>query len=171
FEEAARAASQWQGFVDALSARLAIGEPPQEPGTRAGKKKKKKDREGGEGGRREEMRALRAKLAEVYAREMGRVDEAVATYRALVEEDEGDDLAVQTLDRILREADRRDDLRWLFNLRVERANTAHKLELLGEWAMLEEEAFGAAERAVALYRRLLEIVPQHGAALRALSRL
>jgi tetratricopeptide (TPR) repeat protein len=171
FEEATRAASQWQGFVDALSARLAAGEPPQEPGTRAGKKKKKKDREGGEGGRREEMRALRAKLAEVYAREMGRVDEAVATYRALVEEDEGDELAVQTLDRILRESDRRDDLRWLFNLRVERANTAHKLELLGEWAMLEEEAFGAPDRAVALYRRLLEIVPQHGAALRALARL
>ncbi len=170
FEEATRAASQWQGFVDALNARLA-GEPVQEPGTRAGKKKKKKDRDPAEAGRREEMRALRAKLAEVYAREMGRVDEAVATYRALVEEDEGDDLAVQTLDRILRESDRRDDLRWLFNLRVERANTAHKLELLGEWAMLEEEAFGAPERAVALYRRLLEIVPQHGAALRALARL
>jgi tetratricopeptide (TPR) repeat protein len=171
FEEAARAASQWEGFVEALSARLASGEPAQEQGTRAGKKKRKKDRDPGEGGRREELRALRAKLAQVYAREMGRVDEAVATYRALVEEDDGDDLAVQTLDRILRESDRRDDLRWLFNLRVERANTAHKLELLGEWAMLEEEAFGAPDRAVALYRRLLEIVPQHGAALRALARL
>jgi golgin subfamily B member 1 len=176
FEEAARAAGQWPGFVEALSARLASAEPPTpgaaEPGTRAGKKKKKRDRDNGDGGGRQaEMRALRAKLAEVYAREMGRVDEAVATYRTLVEEDDGDDLAVQTLDRILRESDRRDDLRWLFNLRVERANTAHKLELLGEWAMLEEEAFGAPERAVALYRRLLELVPQHGVALRALARL
>ncbi len=172
FEQATRAAGQWQGFVDALLARLQAAEPPAEPGTKAGKKsKKKKDREPGDGGKREEMRALRAKLAEIYAREMGRVDEAVATYRTLVEEDEGDDLAVQTLDRILRESDRRDDLRWLFNLRAERANTAHRLELLAEWAMLEEEAFAAPERAVALYRRLLEIVPQHGAALRALARL
>ncbi len=102
---------------------------------------------------------------------MGRTDDAVAMYRALVEEDEGDEPAVQTLDRILREADRRDDLRWLFGLRVERANTAFKLDLLGEWAMLEEEAFGAPERAVELYRRMLQSVPHHGGALRSLARL
>jgi tetratricopeptide (TPR) repeat protein len=170
FERAARLAGQWTGFVDTVGERLAALEASIE-GTRAGKKKKKREKENGENGRREEMRQLRGKLAEVYAREMGRVDEAVATYRALVEEDEGDEQSIQTLDRILREADRRDDLRWLFDLRIERANTALKLELLGEWAMLEEEAFGAPERAVALYRRVLEIVPHHGAALRALARL
>ncbi|HLK35203.1 MAG TPA: tetratricopeptide repeat protein, partial [Polyangiaceae bacterium] len=170
FEKVARAASQWTGFVDTLTARLGVLEGFEGTGgTRSGKKKKRRE-EPGEG-RREEMRALRAKLAEVYAREMGRTDEAVAMYRALVEEDDGDDAAVQTLDHILRAADRRDDLRWLFELRVERANTALKLELLGEWAMLEEEAFGAPERAVALYRRVLQVVPQHGGALRALARL
>ena len=58
-------------------------------------------------------------------------------------------VAVQTLDRVLREADRKDDLRWLFDLRVERANTALKLDLLAEWAMLEEEAFAAPESAIA----------------------
>jgi tetratricopeptide (TPR) repeat protein len=170
FEKAARAAGQWQGFVDAVTERLATIEASLE-GTRSGKKKKKKEKENGENGRREEMRLLRAKLAEVYAREMSRVDEAVATYRALVEEDDGDELAVQTLDRILRQSDRRDDLRWLFDLRVERANTALKLDLLGEWAILEEEAFGSPERAITLYRRMLEVVPQHGGALRALARL
>jgi len=170
FEQAARAAAQWTGFVEAVNARLAAIEGGVD-GTRSGKKKKKREKENGENGRREEMRFLRAKLAEVYAREMGRVDEAVATYRSLVEEDEGDELAVQTLDRILRESDRRDDLRWLFDLRAERANTAMKLELLGDWAILEEEAFGAPERAVVLYRRMLDIVPHHGGALRALARL
>jgi tetratricopeptide (TPR) repeat protein len=170
FERAARAAPQWAGFVEAVNERLAAIEGSVE-GTRSGKKKKKKERENGENGRREEVRVLRAKLAEVYAREMGRVDEAVATYRSLVEEDEGDELAVQTLDHILRESDRRDDLRWLFDLRVERANTALKLDLLAEWAILEEEAFGSPERAVTLYRRMLEVVPHHGAALRALARL
>ncbi|HEX8790523.1 MAG TPA: tetratricopeptide repeat protein [Polyangiaceae bacterium] len=170
FERASRSAGQWNGFVEAVNERLsAFGSA--EEGTRAGKKKKKKERQNGENGRREEVRVLRARLAEVYAREMGRVDEAVATYKALVEEDDSDELAVQTLDRILRESDRRDDLRWLFDLRASRANTAHKLELLGEWAILEEEAFGSPERAVGIYRRLLEIVPHHGGALRALARL
>ena len=170
FEAAARLSDQWAGFVEALNARLAVVEPSADGG-RVGKKKKKKDRENGEGGRRGEARALRAKLAEVYALEMGRTDEAVATYRTLVEEDDGDDGAVQTLDRILREADRHDDLRWLFNLRIERANTAMKLDLLTEWAMLEEEAFAAPDRAIELYRRMLQIVPHHGGALRALARL
>lgn len=171
FERASRSAGQWDTFVEAVHARLATLESAEE-GTRAGKKKKKKERQNGEtNGKREEVRVLRAKLAEVYAREMGRVDEAVASYRALVEEDDSDELSVQTLDRILRESDRRDDLRWLFDLRVNRANSAHRVELLTEWAILEEEAFGSPASAVGVYRRLLEIVPQHGAALRALARL
>ena len=169
FEQAARSAGQWPVLVEALSARLSALDAAGE-GTRAGKKRKK-GKEGGGDGRREEMRVLRAKLAEVYAREMGRVDEAVASYRSLVEEDEGDELAVQTLDRILRESDRRDDLRWLFDLRVERANTSLKLDLLTDWAILEEEAFGEPDRAITLYRRMLEAVPHHGGALRALARL
>jgi tetratricopeptide (TPR) repeat protein len=119
----------------------------------------------------ESRRALRGKLAQVFAAELGRVDEAVETYRSLIEEDDTDEVAVQTLDRILREADRRDDLRWLFELRIERANTSLKIDLLSEWAMLEEEAFGSAERAIAIYRRLLLVIPHHGGALRALARL
>jgi tetratricopeptide (TPR) repeat protein len=169
-ERASRSAGQWTSFVEAVNARLETLEGAEE-GTRAGKKKKKKERQNGENGKRQQVRVLRAKLAEVYAREMGRVDEAVATYRALVEEDDGDEVSVQTLDHILRESDRRGDLRWLFELRVGRANTAHRVELLTEWAILEEEAFGSPERAVVVYRKLLEVVPQHGTALRALARL
>ncbi|HEX3770616.1 MAG TPA: tetratricopeptide repeat protein [Polyangiaceae bacterium] len=167
FEAAARAAGEWPGFVEALSGRLESLE-----GTRPAKKRKKRDSDGDPGGaRRDEQRALRSKLADTYAREMQRVDDAVGIYRALVEEDENDEAAVQTLDGVLRESDRRDDLRWLFDLRVTRANTAHKLELLAEYALLEEEAFGAPENAVKLYRRMLELVPHHGTALRSLARL
>ena len=170
FEKSARSAGQWPGFVDALNERLASLESSVE-GTRGSRRKKKKERANGELGRREQLRSLRGKLAEAYAREMGRVDEAVSTYRGLVEEDDADDDIVHTLDHLLRETDRRDDLRWLFDVRIERANTALKLDLLAEWAMLEEEAFGAPERAVTLHRRMLQIVPQHGGALRALARL
>ncbi len=149
FEQATRASAQWGGFVDALNARL--------------KQKKIK---------REDKRILRAKLAEVCATELGRVDESVDVYRTLVEEDETDEVAVQTLDRILRASDRRDDLRWLFEVRVGRAPDAeHKLALLREWAVLEEETFAAPERAVSLYRRVLELSPDDGITLRALARL
>jgi tetratricopeptide (TPR) repeat protein len=102
---------------------------------------------------------------------MGRIDDAVEIYRALVEEDESDEAVVQTLDRVLRETDRQDDLRWLFEVRVERGNTALKIDLLGEWALLEEEAFASPERAITIYRRMLKVLPHHGGALRALARL
>jgi tetratricopeptide (TPR) repeat protein len=168
-ERVARAAGHWDGFVEVLSARLNALEATVGPARP--KKKKRRDAENGSLPRSETRRTLRAKLAEVYAREMGRVDEAVQTYRSLVEEDDNDEAAVQTLDHLLRELDRRDDLRWLFEVRVERANTALKIDLLEEWALLEEEAFASPERAIALYRRVLQVVPHHGGALRALARL
>ena len=121
--------------------------------------------------RGEGAKTVRARLASTYANELGDVDAAVLTYRELVESDERDTSAVTALDKLLRAHDRRDDLRWLFGLRVQRANTKHKLELLGEWALLEEEVFAAPDRAAAVFRRMLELVPNHGAALRALARL
>ncbi len=147
-EKAAGAAQQWQPFVTALEARLT-----------------------GKGVSGDEERALQSKIAETYAAHLGRVDEAVTAYRKIVEDNASDDAAVATLDKILRAQDRREDLRWLYDLRVGRANTAQKVELLSEWATLEEEAMGAPEKAVELHRRILEIVPKHGRSLRALARL
>ena len=170
FEAAADEAAKWDGFVEVIKARLATLEPAPEP-ARTGKKKKRQRGTSISPGVRDESRVLRAKLAEVYVRDLGRVDDAIAIYRALIEEDDGDEQTVQTLDGILRAGDRRDDLRWLFDVRVDRANTAFKLDLLEEWAVLEEEAFGEPARAIDLLRRILEIVPQHGMALRSLARL
>ncbi len=147
FETASRAASEWGPLVEVLSARSVAKNV-----------------------RAEERRAHKAKLAEI-ATELGKVDDAVATYKALVEDNLEDEASVQALDKLLRSGDRRDDLRWLFEIRVASANTALKLDLLSEWAILEEEAFGAPEKAIAIYRQILEIVPKHGKALRALARL
>ncbi len=88
-EAAAAAAQQWPAFVAALEARL-------------------------EKAPTAEKRALKAKVAETYGAHLGRVDEAVAAYRAIVEQNEDDEEAVSTLDRILRAQDRREDLRWLY---------------------------------------------------------
>ncbi|HEX4513278.1 MAG TPA: tetratricopeptide repeat protein, partial [Polyangiaceae bacterium] len=147
-EAAADAAQQWPAFVQALETRLAVNDAS-----------------------KEEKRALQSKVAETYATHLGRVDEAIASYRALVEEDETDEEAVATLDRVLRAQDRREDLRWLYDTRVGRAISAKKVELLSEWATLEEEAMGAPDRAAEIHRRILEIVPKHGRSLRALARL
>ncbi len=148
-EAAAAAAEQWPAFVAALQARLEAATAPSP----------------------EEKHVLEAKIAETYATQLGRVDEAIAAYRTLVEQNPDDDDAVAKLDRILRAQDRRDDLRWLYETRVARANTAQKVELLCEWAVLEEEAMGAPDRAAEIYRRVLEVVPKHGKSLRALARL
>ena len=146
FEQAAQVAGAWGELIEALEKRLDLAKPG-------------------------EKRALRAKIAEVHARE-GNLDDAVKGYRALVEEDEEDEGAVAALDKMLRGADRRDDLRWLFEKRVERASgAAPKLELLAEQAQLEEDAFQSPESAIAIYRKMLGVAPSHAAALRALARL
>ncbi len=159
FEAASRAAGDWQPLVEALVQRT------QDKGDKGGK--------GGKGkkGKREDRRALKAKLADIYATELGKLDQAVETYRALVDDDDEDEGSVVALDKLLRGADRRDDLRALFDLRVARGGAEQKLELLQEWAILEEEVWAAPEKAIALYRRVLELVPEQGKALRALSRL
>lgn len=149
FEAAARASSGFAELVAALEARLATGKKI----------------------RKEERRRLQSKIAETSAKELGRVEESVVAYKKLVEDDEVDDLTVETLQNILREANRAEDLRWLYELRLGRANTSQKVQLLSDWAAVEEQAFSAPEKAIVIYQRLLEIVPQHGAALRAVARL
>jgi tetratricopeptide (TPR) repeat protein len=151
FESAARLAGAWDAFVDTLKARSDAGDVS--------------------GVSKDERRKLRSKLAEVCATELGRVDEAVKAYRELVLENDSDEELVQTLDRILRAKGLADDLRWLFDVRVGRANTSHQLEILNEWAVLEEESFNAPERAVAVHQRILQVIPTYGASLQALARL
>lgn len=118
----------------------------------------------------EERRALRKRLAEL-ARSRGRIDDALAAYQALLEEDQDDEDVLTRLDGLLRESGKHDELRMLYDRRVARASTARKAKLLEEWAELEETAFEAKAEAARVYERLIEVVPQHGGALRALSRL
>ncbi len=59
----------------------------------------------------------------------------------------------------------------LFDLRVARAEDKQKVEVLTEWAALEEDVFQAPEKAVVIYRRILDVAPNHGEALRSVARL
>lgn len=180
-EETSRAAGTWETFVEVITKRLEAEFEPGQVGAEP-KRKGKKRRRGGEprleGERLPEpekdthRRLLELKLARVYAEELHRVDAAVGVYKRLLESDPGDLQALQQLEVILRREDRQDDLRWLLELKVDSATDEMEVRrLLSEFAFLEEEAFGSPERAVLLYRRLLELDPTDEGALRALPRL
>ncbi|MBX3224301.1 MAG: hypothetical protein KF795_27550 [Labilithrix sp.] len=152
-EEWARASGEWGGLAQAIQARL---EALSSSGADSG----------------DERRELRMKLAEVSAIHAGRPDDAVEAYKELIEANPEDEAAIAGLDRLLRSSpDRQGDLRWLFRLRVNRAEGRAATPLLAEWALLEEEAFGEAAKATEIYKELLGIDPEHVVSLRALSRL
>lgn len=190
-EGASRAAGAWDAFVEALEARLAsapetteapppvAAEPEAAPRGKKGKKGKKKAESaeaGGEAGSKpagdSTRRLLELKLARVYAEELSRTDDAVKVYKQMLERDTADADAAGELETILRKNDRRDDLRWLLELRATSAPGAEeRLRLLGEWAALEEAVFEAPERAVQLYRRMLQESAGDERALSSLPRL
>lgn len=119
-----------------------------------------------------ERRALRLKLAESYAGNANKPDDAIRVYRELLAQNHDDEEVIAALDRLLRtNPSYREDLRWLFRLRVSRAADRERAALLGEWALLEEEALESPNAAADLYRELLEIEPSERRALRALSRI
>jgi tetratricopeptide (TPR) repeat protein len=144
-----RAANSWAPFVEAVEARL------------------KRDEEIDASQRR----MLKLRLAEVYARELGKVDEASATYRELVQADPTDEETIREFDGLLRANEKKDDLRWLFQLRADQVEGEARAEILEEWATLEEEVFNDQAQAIALLRKVVEVTPARGNALRALSRL
>ncbi|HEX9296756.1 MAG TPA: hypothetical protein VF881_13015, partial [Polyangiaceae bacterium] len=148
-EQTSRAAKSWDLYIDAVTTRL----------------KKKK------GVSTKDRRSLRAKLARLHATELGRLDDAVAEYRTLVEEDPGDEAAVTALDKLLRIDDRRDELRWLFELRATQGPEDQRAAILTEWASLEQDVFNEPARATELYKRVLEADPGNELAARTLPRL
>jgi tetratricopeptide (TPR) repeat protein len=195
-EDASRAAGTWESFVEALEARLAKlateqteaapavaskSEPAPKKGKKGKKKAEPKDEPSDLAAAPEPparttpdsaRRPLELKLARVYAEELARPDDAVQVYKRVLERDPLDTLAASELEAILRRHDRRDDLRWLLELRVTSAGSDdERLSLLSEWATLEETVFDAPDRAIALYRRMLELSGSDERALSPLPRL
>ena len=191
-EDTSRAAGAWEAFVDVLEARLASapietteappavaakGEPA--PTGKKGKKKRKSEPNADASAETAAKpsadatrRMLELKLSRVYSEELSRTDDAVKVYKQMLERDPSDVDAATELEAILRRHDRRDDLRWLLELRVVNApSDEERLRLLGEWATLEEAVFESPDGAVALYRRMLEISATDERALGSLPRL
>lgn len=66
---------------------------------------------------------------------------------------------------------RHTDLRWLWNFRVDRADFEERVPLVLKWAKTEETTLSDPERALDLYRRVLELEPEQDEALQGISRL
>jgi tetratricopeptide (TPR) repeat protein/Tfp pilus assembly protein PilF len=119
----------------------------------------------------ERARELKLMIASVYGAEVEKIDDAVAMYRNLLQEDPTDENTSRAFEELLRAADRRDDLRWLFELKVEQTGGETKCEALEEWATVEEEVFGEPEKAIELLRRIVSEDPSRTSALATLTRL
>jgi tetratricopeptide (TPR) repeat protein len=186
-EDTTRAAGAFSDLAAALELRLSTIRREMNSGVASeaeetGKKKRKKREEAvtvpdaasarGTVAHDLELHVLSLKLGQLYAGELGRLDDAVSTYKALLERDPSDNEAASALEAILRREDRRDELRWLLDLRVTNAPADDiRVRILTDWAVLEEEVFGTPENAVDLYRRVLDCDGSDRTALRALPRL
>ncbi|HEY3499126.1 MAG TPA: tetratricopeptide repeat protein, partial [Polyangiaceae bacterium] len=104
----------------------------------------------------------------------GREDEAVALYRSLLER-AGDDALTdaEAFSHFLHSAPltpaRATDIRWLFEWRL--ARTASPIDVLGEWAVVEETRLGNRQAAADLYTRLVEVDPERIDAWSEIARL
>ena len=188
-EESSRAAGTWDAFVEAIEQRLQVAETTSAPPAVApvaaeaapakkGKKKKRGETQpeaaptASAPAPGSERRTLELRLARVFAEELGRSEQAIATYKQMLERDPADAEVASALEAILRREDRRDDLRWLLELRVEHAaDDEARVRILGDWATLEEDVFEAPERAIALHRRILEVQDSDATSLGTLPRL
>ncbi|MBN8610184.1 MAG: hypothetical protein J0L92_06355, partial [Deltaproteobacteria bacterium] len=121
---------------------------------------------------RDERRWLRGRVASIAADQLGDVDRAAATLRAVLDESPSDAEATAALDALLRKAGRHSDLRAHYQRRIDLAtDDAEKWMLLAELARLEESELGDQVAAAALYRKAVEIDPKDRESLAALDRL
>ena len=149
-EEQASVAGNWEGVAEALSSRLEKADEL-ESSERVG---------------------LRAKIADLYATRLDRLDDAVAAYRALLTEAPQEIEAADAFEQLLRASRREEDLRWLTELRVENSGSdGERVDRLCEAAALELTDFEDAGRAIDLYRRALEVDADDARALSALPAL
>jgi tetratricopeptide (TPR) repeat protein len=104
----------------------------------------------------------------------GRAEEAVKLYRTVIEQAGEDATAdAEQFGTFLRTTtptpERAADFRWLYEWRVR--HSASPVDVLAEWAAIEETRLGDAARAADLYARIVEIDPERIDALSELARL
>ena len=106
-----------------------------------------------------------AQICDAYLQQADRAAQLLKEQLRLNPADE--DVALR-LETILRREGKREDLRWVLELKVEQAQSDEaRIHTLTDWARLEGDTFRDFEQASELYRRLLELQPGNIEALRA----
>ncbi len=118
-----------------------------------------------------EIARLRDKSAAIEADRLGEVDAAVTRIERALGQSPDDAAVIQSLDALLRRAQRWDDLRKLFDHRIARAAGDERRALIAEVAELEEAVLQQPDAASERFRVLIASDPTDATSLAALSRL
>ncbi|HSD87106.1 MAG TPA: tetratricopeptide repeat protein, partial [Kofleriaceae bacterium] len=120
----------------------------------------------------EDKKAMLYVLAQVYDRELGDVAKAIETYQAILDIDADQLPAIQSLDRLLGQAERWYDLLANLERQVELAETTSEtVALKYRIGHLWQIRLGDVARAIESYREALEMDPSHAETLHALDGL
>ncbi|MEY2933939.1 MAG: hypothetical protein RL033_4688, partial [Pseudomonadota bacterium] len=196
-DDASRAARDYGPFVETVAAQLVVLQQqlqPEEEGNfepetgdkpkkRRGGRKQKQQRQAQEAREVAQVvavqsqlsatvRRLEMKLALVYDEQLSRSDQSAALLRGVLQRDPSDVEAAEVLERLLRREGKVDELRDLFEIKLNQAPEGEgRISLLSDWANLEQTEFDSKDRAADLYRRILQIEPGRLSAVRALPQL
>ena len=116
--------------------------------------------------------ALCRRAAELFDGVLGLPDEAARFHRRVLEEDPGDTSAFAALKQLYTKQEEWDDVRALYQQRIEATTDAGaKLDLLLQLCFLFEEILDEPKHAISSYEQALELDPTHTPSRRALQRL
>lgn len=116
--------------------------------------------------------ALRLRLGRILVDEVGRIDDALAEYRAVYEAEPENAVALEALEKLYRQTERWKDLLEVYAKKRELAyDTETRKPILYEIARLYEGQLGDPASAIGTYQAVLEDDPADGVALEALDRL
>jgi golgin subfamily B member 1 len=116
--------------------------------------------------------AVRMRIAAVWENDLKNADQAVATYRSIVDDDAGNVLALRALERLFTSLSRPDELLKVFEQLVASAPAPdERIRLLQKVAATHEESFEDFSSAIAAFDRILEVDPGHLPSIKNLERL
>lgn len=117
-------------------------------------------------------RELLVAIAEIEARQLGNVDNAVAALEQVLTRDPSDAVALRALERIWRAAGRWPEVLTTLRRRLDVTSDAAAYDkVMSDIAAVQEDRLGDADAAIATWREVLDRDPGNGTALGALDRL
>ncbi len=112
------------------------------------------------------------RLAQIYQHHLGAMDEAVDTYRDLLDVRPMNRQALEELEHLHRQREQWEELFDVLERQAEATNEADaKIECFAQMARLAEEMLDRPFDAIDLWNRVLELEPEHADALQELGRL